>query len=66
MPKMKTHSGSKKRFKLTGKGKVKFKHSKLRHILTKKPQGLKRKLRKGGIMCDADAKTARKLLRVQT
>ena len=66
MPKMKTHSGSKKRFRLTGKGKVKFKHSKMRHILTKKPQKLKRKLRKGGIMCDADAKTARKLLRVQT
>ena len=63
MPKMKTHSGSKKRFSLTGSGKVKFKRAKMRHILTKKPQKLKRKLRKGGIMCDADAKTAKKLLR---
>ena len=66
MPKMKTHSGSKKRFRLTGSGKVKFKRSKMRHILTKKPQKLKRKLRLAGVMCDADAKTARKLLRVQT
>lgn len=66
MPKMKTHSGSKKRFRLTGKGKVKFKHAKMRHILTKKPQKLKRKLRKAGTLCAENAKTARKLLRVQT
>jgi large subunit ribosomal protein L35 len=63
---MKTHSGSKKRFRLTGKGKVKFKHSKMRHILTKKPQKLKRKLRHGDTLCEADAKIVRKLLRVQT
>ena len=36
MPKMKTHSGAKKRFSLTGTGKVKFKRAKMRHILTKK------------------------------
>ena len=66
MPKMKTHSGAKKRFKLTSKGKVKFKHSNMRHILTKKPQKLKRKLRLGDTMCEQDAKTVRKLLRVQT
>ena len=33
MPKMKTHSGAKKRFKLTSKGKVKYKPAKMRHIL---------------------------------
>ena len=41
MPKMKTHSGAKKRFKITGSGKVKNKHAFKSHILTKK--GTKRK-----------------------
>ncbi|HZV60794.1 MAG TPA: 50S ribosomal protein L35, partial [Methylophilaceae bacterium] len=36
MPKMKTKSGAKKRFKFLGNGKVKRTHSHLRHILTKK------------------------------
>ena len=36
MPKMKTHSGSKKRFKVTGSGKVKYTQQGRRHILTKK------------------------------
>jgi len=36
MPKMKTHSGAKKRFRVTGSGSVKYKHSGARHILTKK------------------------------
>ena len=36
MPKMKTHSGAKKRFKLTGTGKIKRKHAYKSHILTKK------------------------------
>ncbi|MCH5206661.1 MAG: 50S ribosomal protein L35, partial [Oscillospiraceae bacterium] len=36
MPKIKTHSGAKKRFKLTGTGKVKMQHCNKRHILTKK------------------------------
>ncbi|MDR1244108.1 MAG: 50S ribosomal protein L35, partial [Endomicrobium sp.] len=34
MPKIKTHSGSKKRFKVTGKGKVKYKKPGQRHLLT--------------------------------
>jgi large subunit ribosomal protein L35 len=63
MPKMKTHSGSKKRFSLTASGKVKFKHANMRHILTKHSSKVKRKLRKGGIMSDADAITVKKLLR---
>jgi len=36
MPKMKTNSGAKKRFKLTGTGKIKRKHAYHNHILTKK------------------------------
>ena len=63
MPKMKTHSGAKKRFKLTAKGKVKFKRAKMRHIQTKHPQKLKRKLRKSSTLCDADARHVKALLR---
>jgi large subunit ribosomal protein L35 len=43
---MKTHSGAKKRFSLTGTGKVKYKQAKMRHIMTKKSQSMKRKARK--------------------
>lgn len=45
MPKIKTHSGAKKRFNLTKTGKVKINHAKRRHILTKKSTKLKRGLR---------------------
>lgn len=45
MPKMKTHSSAKKRFKLTGTGKLKRRRAGLRHILTKKSK--KRKLLAG-------------------
>ena len=45
MPKNKTHSGAKKRFKLTSSGKVKFARPNRGHFLTEKSQGRKRKLR---------------------
>lgn len=44
MPKMKTHSGSKKRFSLTGTGKIKRKRANKSHILTKKATKRKRRL----------------------
>ncbi|WP_247235118.1 50S ribosomal protein L35 [Telluribacter sp. SYSU D00476] len=44
MPKMKTNSGAKKRFKLTGTGKIKRKHAFHSHILTKKSNKRKRNL----------------------
>ena len=47
MPKIKTHSGAKKRFKLTKSGKVKRAHAFTSHILTKKTTKRKRNLRKG-------------------
>jgi len=47
MPKIKTHSGAKKRFKLTKSGKVKRAHAYKRHILTGKSTKRKRNLRKG-------------------
>ncbi len=62
MPKMKTHSGAKKRFTLTASGKVKFKHAKLRHILTKKNAKLRRSLRHSAIMQPQDAKKVKVLL----
>lgn len=44
MPKMKTNSGAKKRFTLTGTGKIKRKHAFKSHILTKKTKKRKRNL----------------------
>ncbi len=46
MPKQKSHRGAKKRFKITGGGKVLRHHSMHSHILTKKTTKRKRKLRK--------------------
>jgi large subunit ribosomal protein L35 len=62
MPKMKTHSGAKKRFSLTGTGKVKFKRAKMRHILTKKNAKLRRNLRKASTLQPQDARHVRTLL----
>lgn len=62
MPKMKTHSGAKKRFSLTATGKVKFKHANMRHILTKKSPEVKRSHRKGGVLAEQDARHIRALL----
>lgn len=46
MPKKKTHRGAAKRFKITGRGKVRRQHSMKSHILTKKSAKRKRQLRK--------------------
>jgi large subunit ribosomal protein L35 len=50
MPKMKTHKGAKKRFKVTGSGKVKRFHAFKSHILTKKSAKRKRRLRQAGLI----------------
>jgi large subunit ribosomal protein L35 len=50
MPKMKTKSSAKKRFKLTGSGKIKRKHAFKSHILTKKETKQKRNLTKSGLV----------------
>ncbi|MDE7355641.1 MAG: 50S ribosomal protein L35 [Rikenellaceae bacterium] len=62
MPKMKTISGAKKRFTLTGSGKVKRKHAFKRHILTKKTTKQKRNLTHTGIATSSDAITIRSML----
>ncbi|MBQ3166262.1 MAG: 50S ribosomal protein L35 [Clostridia bacterium] len=62
MPKMKSHSGSKKRFRLTATGKVKRGHVGHRHILTKKNTKRKRRLRGGAYVSSAQERTIRTLI----
>ena len=62
MPKMKTNSGSKKRFTLTGTGKVKRKHAFKSHILTKKPKQQKRNLTHIALVANVDEKRVKALL----
>ncbi len=62
MPKLKTKSGAKKRFKLTGSGKIKRKHAFKSHILTKKETKQKRNLTKSGLVHKSDEKGVLKQL----
>ena len=62
MPKMKTHSGAKKRFKRTANGKVRARHAFTSHILEKKSPKKKRHKGKPLILKDADAPRVKKLL----
>ncbi|PIY09024.1 MAG: 50S ribosomal protein L35 [Flexibacter sp. CG_4_10_14_3_um_filter_32_15] len=62
MPKMKTNSGAKKRFKLTGTGKIKRKHAFMNHILTKKSHKRKKRLAQFAIVHSTDEKRIKKLL----
>lgn len=56
MPKMKTKSGTKKRFRLTASGKVKFGVANKRHGMSKRPQRMIRQARRTTIMSDMDRK----------
>lgn len=62
MPKIKTHRGAAKRFSLTGSGKVKINHCNKSHILTKKAQKRKRKLRKAGYADSTNVAAVKALL----
>ncbi|HNZ81257.1 MAG: 50S ribosomal protein L35 [Bacteroidales bacterium] len=62
MPKIKTNSGSKKRFALTGTGKIKRKHAFKSHILTKKSTKRKRNLTRTGLVDKSDMNNIRLLL----
>ena len=62
MPKMKTHSGAKKRFKTTAGGKVKGRHAFTSHILEKKSAKRKRRLGRDASISDHDAPRGKKLL----
>lgn len=62
MPKMKTNSSAKKRFKVTGSGKIKRSQAYKRHILTKKSTKRKRALTGTAIIRETDMANAKKLL----
>ena len=62
MPKLKTHSGAKKRFKLTATGKVRARHAFSSHILEKKSPKYKRELSNAVILSDHDAPRVKTLL----
>lgn len=62
MPKIKTHRGAAKRFKLTGKGQIKRNKAYKSHILEKKTSKRKRGLRKAGLVSKADARRMRQLI----
>jgi large subunit ribosomal protein L35 len=62
MPKQKTHSGAKKRFKITGSGKVMKQQSGMRHNLELKSSRRTRRLNQDQVLPNVDAKAAKKLL----
>lgn len=64
MPKMKTKSSAKKRFKLTGSGKIKRKHAFKSHILTKKATKRKRNLTHTGLVSDGDESNVKMMLTI--
>ncbi len=64
MPKMKTVSSAKKRFKLTGTGKVKRKQAFKSHILTKKSTKRKRNLTKSSLVHPADMSNVKLMLNI--
>ncbi|MCB9246196.1 MAG: 50S ribosomal protein L35 [Flavobacteriales bacterium] len=64
MPKMKTNSSAKKRFSLTGTGKIKRNKAYKRHILTKKTTKQKRNLGYSGLVNSTDESNVKFLLRI--
>jgi large subunit ribosomal protein L35 len=62
MPKMKTTSSAKKRFKVTAKGRVKFKQAKARHMQMNKPKKMKRKARGTDVMIPGDERLVTRYL----
>ncbi len=64
MPKMKTRRGAAKRFKLTGSGRIKRNKANHRHMLIRRSNKVKRKMRQAGIICSADRKIVKAMLGV--
>ncbi len=62
MPKMKSHSGAKKRFRLTANGQIKRAKQNKNHILNKKTRKRKRNLRQGGYVNETQAATIRSMI----
>ena len=62
MPKMKTHSGAGKRFRLTGSSKVMRRRANRNHLLEHKSSRYTRRLGRDVVLSDADSKRIKKLL----
>ncbi len=62
MPKMKTHSSAKKRFKVTGSGKIKHRHANTSHLMRKRSTKRKRHLAQVAYVSDADLGRVKTLL----
>ena len=65
MPKVKTNCSAKKRFKVTGSGKITFQKAFKRHILTKKSTKRKRNMRKDGVVSDANRPFCNAFIRLE-
>jgi large subunit ribosomal protein L35 len=65
MPKVKTNSSAKKRFKVTGTGKITHQKSFRRHLLSKKSKKRKRGMRKDGLVHHANLDFVKRLLRLR-
>ena len=65
MPKMKTKSSAKKRFKITGSGKIKRKHAFKSHILTKKSKKRKLRLTNAALVSEKDVPNIKEQLRLK-
>lgn len=65
MPKVKTNSSAKKRFKVTGTGKITHQKSFKRHILTKKSKKRKRNMRIDGLVAQPNLHFVKRLLRLK-
>ena len=62
MPKMKTHKGAAKRFKVTGSGKIMKSNAYKRHLLESKPPKRKRNLRKAELISKGDTRRVKRML----
>ncbi|WP_431711593.1 50S ribosomal protein L35 [Glutamicibacter uratoxydans] len=62
MPKFKTHSGAKKRFKVTGSGKLQRQQANRRHYLEHKSSRITRRLKSDQLVAKADVKTIKRML----
>ena len=62
MPKMKTHSGAAKRFKITGSGKIMRRKAFMNHMLEKKPSTRTRRLKREAEVTGGDREHVRRLL----
>ncbi len=62
MPKLKTHRGAKKRFKITATGKIKRRRANKSHLLTGKPSKRTRRLRQATLVSESDFRNIKRLL----